>query len=135
MPCRTCGHTLKNLGLENERVFYCTRCGSLTSLPSPDFEDTEVPRWTQVAMAAQFDQLQAEVNEVLQSMSESGQLSYGAFLRRVRITKCLSQQEAGDLAGLSRNTVHAVEAEEEVGLASLKALATALGVGVKIVIE
>lgn len=31
MACDTCGHTIQNIGAEGQRIFWCPRCGSLTT--------------------------------------------------------------------------------------------------------
>ncbi len=49
MPCKTCGHTLQNLGLDNavKRTFHCPRCGTLTAeCDSPDSVHTFVGHTT-----------------------------------------------------------------------------------------
>lgn len=43
MPCPTCGHTMANLGIEEERKFYCTRCGTVKTEHKDGFEDIQVP--------------------------------------------------------------------------------------------
>jgi Zn-finger nucleic acid-binding protein len=29
MPCLVCGHTVQNLGVEGQRIFWCPRCGTV----------------------------------------------------------------------------------------------------------
>ena len=31
MPCDICAHTIQNVGAEDQRIFWCPRCGSLTT--------------------------------------------------------------------------------------------------------
>ncbi len=31
MPCAICSHTIQNVGAEGQRIFWCPRCGSLTT--------------------------------------------------------------------------------------------------------
>lgn len=32
MACNECNHTMQNLGIENQRVFWCPRCGTVKSV-------------------------------------------------------------------------------------------------------
>ena len=42
MACPTCDHTMQNLGVENQKIFWCPRCGTLKTVsPSGDYEENE----------------------------------------------------------------------------------------------
>lgn len=43
MPCDRCQHTMHNLGLEQERKFWCPRCGLVKSIDANGFETVSVP--------------------------------------------------------------------------------------------
>lgn len=40
MACPTCDHTMQNLGVENQKIFWCPRCGTLKTI-SGDYEEIE----------------------------------------------------------------------------------------------
>lgn len=43
MACDTCGHTMANLGVEGQRIFWCGRCGTVKSIDPGGFESVEAP--------------------------------------------------------------------------------------------
>lgn len=45
MPCPTCDHTMQNIGVEHERIFWCSRCGTLKNERNPEYYDVDVPSW------------------------------------------------------------------------------------------
>lgn len=49
MPCPTCTHTMKNLGIDDaqRKVFWCSRCGSLKVEHANSFTETEWPALVQ----------------------------------------------------------------------------------------
>ena len=42
MPCDICNHTLQNMGVEGQRIFWCPRCGSVKT-ENGDFHETSQP--------------------------------------------------------------------------------------------
>ncbi len=42
MACTLCGHTMQNLGVEGQRIFWCPRCGSIKSVVG-EYESVTVP--------------------------------------------------------------------------------------------
>jgi Zn-finger nucleic acid-binding protein len=48
MACPTCSHTMQNLGVESERVFWCPRCGTIKTVRG-ERESVEAPRWIRLA--------------------------------------------------------------------------------------
>ncbi len=44
MSCPTCNHTMQNLGVQGQRIFWCSRCGTLREYTG-DFSRVELPAW------------------------------------------------------------------------------------------
>ncbi len=63
MPCSVCGHTMHNLGVSGQRIFWCPRCGTLKDNEGTTFENNESPRWTKMLAAAKWHEVQVEVSE------------------------------------------------------------------------
>lgn len=38
MACPTCDHTMRNFGVENQKIFWCSRCGTLKTV-NGDYEE------------------------------------------------------------------------------------------------
>ncbi len=52
MACDTCSHTMQNLGVEGQRIFWCPRCGSLKTVvghADKEFTNTERPKLVDIA--------------------------------------------------------------------------------------
>ena len=45
MSCPTCDHTMQNLGVDNQRIFWCPKCGTLKT-ESGDHSEVEQTIWT-----------------------------------------------------------------------------------------
>lgn len=44
MPCMTCNHTVQNLGVDGQKIFWCPRCGTIKSVDAANFESVSVPK-------------------------------------------------------------------------------------------
>ena len=44
MACPTCDHTMQNLGVNGQKIFWCNRCGTIKTV-TVDFEEFEEPIW------------------------------------------------------------------------------------------
>jgi Transcription factor zinc-finger len=53
MSCPTCDHTMQNLGVNGQRIFWCPRCGTLRSITGEHQED-DPPRWIKNATQLTF---------------------------------------------------------------------------------
>ena len=52
MACPTCDHTMQNLGVENQKIFWCPRCGTLKTIsPSGDYEENSETIFTKKLMS------------------------------------------------------------------------------------
>jgi Zn-finger nucleic acid-binding protein len=45
MGCPTCQHTMQNLGVHEQRIFWCPRCGTLKEYSGEDFFRVEQTTW------------------------------------------------------------------------------------------
>lgn len=46
MACPTCDHTMQNLGVNGQKIFWCNRCGTIKTI-TRDYEEFEEPIWIQ----------------------------------------------------------------------------------------
>ena len=50
MPCPTCDHTMHNLGVESQRIFWCPRCGTIKTEVDEQHHVISLPRLCHVAI-------------------------------------------------------------------------------------
>lgn len=53
MACPTCDHTMQNLGVNGQKIFWCNRCGTIKTVIG-DYEEIEEPIWIQDIIYAIF---------------------------------------------------------------------------------
>lgn len=56
MACPTCDHTMQNLGVNGQKIFWCSRCGTLKTVSASfgdhgDYEEIENPIWVRNIIA------------------------------------------------------------------------------------
>lgn len=55
MPCNICDHTMENLGVEGQRIFWCPRCGTVKAVMPDGFENVSIPFWVRRAASCLID--------------------------------------------------------------------------------
>jgi hypothetical protein len=53
MSCPVCNHTMQNLGVPDQRIFWCPRCGTLREYGAGGFCRDESPRWARLLSEGQ----------------------------------------------------------------------------------
>lgn len=64
MPCPTCDHTMKNLPVEGNRLFWCPRCGTLKEEGS-DRDSFESPFWIAQMLGTNVGKFGEAFNEIV----------------------------------------------------------------------
>ncbi len=55
MACPTCDHTMQNLGVNGQKIFWCNRCGTIKTVCG-DYEEIEETIWIRnIIYAADLD--------------------------------------------------------------------------------